>query len=210
MMKIVVVGANGHVGRLIVADLVAKNEDVTAIVRGENHTEAKKAIVADVMNLTRKDLEEFDVVIDALGGWTADTVDVIPNGEKHLADLLEGTDTKLYVVGGAGSLYVDPDRKTMLMEGPDFPEIFVPVATAHGKALADLKDRKNLNWVYISPAADFQADGEETGKVLESDDHFMVNKDGQSFISYKDYAKAFVNEVLKGTHHNKQISYLAA
>ncbi len=209
-MKIAVVGANGRVGSLIVNDLVAKGEDVTAIVREANKTNAQHVIVADAKNITGQDLEGFDIVIDALGGWTADTVGIIPEGEKHLADLLEGTNTKLYVVGGAGSLFVDPDRTTMLMQTPDFPEAFVAVAAAHGQALADLKSRKDLNWVYISPAADFQADGQETGKILESDDHFMVNPEGQSFISYKDYAKAFVNEVLHGTHNRQQISYLAA
>ncbi|HAM31517.1 MAG TPA: hypothetical protein DCP49_08810 [Erysipelotrichaceae bacterium] len=50
------------------------------------------------------------------------------------------------------------------MDGEDFPEIFVPVATAHAKVLADLRKRKDLNWTYISPAADFQADGERTAR----------------------------------------------
>ncbi len=195
---------------MIVKDLIAKGEEVTAIVRKMNKTDAQHVILADAETVSARDLEGFDVVIDALGGWTANTVSIIPEGEKHLADLLEGTKTKLYVVGGAGSLYVDPERKTMRMQTPDFPEIFVPVATAHGKALSDLKSRKDLNWVYIAPAADFQAEGKETGNILESDDHFMVNKEGQSFISYKDYAKAFVNEVLNGSHNRRQISYLSA
>ncbi len=29
---------------------------------------------------------------------------------KHLCDILSGTDTRLLVVGGAGSLYVNPEH----------------------------------------------------------------------------------------------------
>lgn len=96
------------------------------------------------------------------------------------------------------------------MDGEDFPEIFVPVATAHAKALDDLRKRKDLNWTYISPAADFQADGERTGKVIEAGEDFTLNRKGQSVISYADYADAFVDEVLHGTHNKERISFLQA
>ena len=39
-MKLAVVAANGKSGRLIVKEAVARGLDVTAVVRGENETEA--------------------------------------------------------------------------------------------------------------------------------------------------------------------------
>lgn len=163
-----------------------------------------------MFDLNKDDLAGFDVVVDALGGWSPETVDVIEDGEKKLADLLQGTNIRLVVVGGAGSLYTDAAHTKTLMDGEDFPEIFVPVATAHAKALADLRKRKDLNWTYISPAADFQADGEKTGKVIEAGEDFTLNRKGQSVISYADYADVFVNEVLNPTHNKERISFLQA
>ena len=68
-MKIAVVCANGKAGKLIVKEAMDRNLDVTAIVRGENRTAAKQALVKDLYDLTRKDLQGYDVVIDAFGGW---------------------------------------------------------------------------------------------------------------------------------------------
>ncbi len=53
-----------------------------------------------MFDLNKDDLAGFDVVVDALGGWTPETVDVIEDGEKKLADLLQGTNIRLVVVGG--------------------------------------------------------------------------------------------------------------
>ena len=87
---------------------------------------------------------------------------------KHLCDILSGTDTRLLVVGGAGSLYVDPEHTAQVMDGPDFPEVFKPLATNMGKALDELRRRDDVKWTYISPAGDFQAEGERTGKYIQA------------------------------------------
>lgn len=207
-MKIAVVGANGKEGRQITEKLVEKGEDVTAIVRRQNQSAAQKILIRDALDLSREDLAGFDVVVDALGGWTPQTIDIIDQGEKHLANLLEGTKARLVVVGGAGSLYVNPKHTLTVADTPDFPDAFKPVAAAHARALADLRTRKDLDWTYISPAADFQADRPESGNVIVAGEDFTVNKEGKSVISYADYADAFVNEVLSGSHIRQRISLL--
>lgn len=68
-MKIAVVAANGKAGKKIVAEALSRNLDVTAIVRGENKSVAKKVIVKDILSLTKDDLKNFDVVIDCFGAW---------------------------------------------------------------------------------------------------------------------------------------------
>ena len=73
-MKVAVAAANVKAGKLIVKEAVARGMDVTAIVRGENQTEAKSVIKKDIFDLTKQDLEGFDVVVDALGAWTPDIV----------------------------------------------------------------------------------------------------------------------------------------
>jgi len=67
-MKLAVISANGRSGRLIVEEAVDRGIDVTAIARNEeNTTSAEKYLQKDLMNLTKNDLKEFDVVIDAFG-----------------------------------------------------------------------------------------------------------------------------------------------
>ena len=103
-MKIAVVCANGKVGQLVTKEAIGRGFDVTAVVRGENKSEAKNAIVKDLFDLTKEDLNEFDAVVDACGAWTPETLDAIPNAVKKLCELLKETDTRHLIVGGAGSL----------------------------------------------------------------------------------------------------------
>ena len=76
-------------------------------------------IKKDILNLTKEDLQGFDAVVDAFGTWTPETLNNRSKTLKHLADILSGTNVRLLVVGGAGSLYVDPEHTTQLVDTPD-------------------------------------------------------------------------------------------
>lgn len=205
-MKIAVVCANGKEGQLITKEAINRGFDVTAVVRGENKSEAKKAIIKDLFDLTKDDLKGFEAVVDACGAWTPETLDVIPNAVKKLCELLTGTDTRLLVVGGAGSLYVNKEHTLTVADGKDFPDAFKPLAAVHQTALNYLRNVKDVKWTYISPAADFQADGEKTGKYILAGEDFTLNAKGESIISYADYAIAMVDELEKGNHICERIS----
>ncbi|MCF2562302.1 NAD(P)-dependent oxidoreductase [Bifidobacterium boum] len=210
MTSIAVVAANGKAGKLIVKEAVDRGFDVTAVVRGENKTVAQHAIVKNLFDLTADDFKGFDAVVDAFGAWTPDTLPQHSTSLKHLADILSGTDTRLIVVGGAGSLYVDPQHTTQLVDTPDFPDDFKPLASAMAKSLAELRERKDVRWTYISPAADFQADGERTDKYQLNGEELKTNAKGESIISYADYAIAIVDEIANGNHIGERISVVRA
>ena len=210
MMKLAVVCANGKAGTLIVKEAVARGLDVTAIVRGENRTVAPNVIIKDLFDLTAEDLKPFDVVIDTFGAWTDETYPLHSTSLQHLCDILSGTETRLLVVGGAGSLYVNPEHTLQVMDGPDFPEIFKPLAKAQGKALDELRTRNDVKWTFLSPAGDFQAEGERTGQYLLGGEELLLNAKGESIISYADYAIAMVDEATKGDHIQKRISVVRA
>lgn len=205
-MKIAVVCANGKAGKLIVQEAVNRGLDVTAVVRGENRTAAQKVLTRDLFDLTRADLEGFDVVIDAFGAWTEDTLPQHSTSLKHLCDVLSGTSTRLLVVGGAGSLYVNPEHTAVVCDGPDFPDVFKPLAAAMAKALGELRSRGDVQWTYISPAGDFQAEGERTGEYILGGEELTLNSRGESVISYADYAIAMIDEAVQGDHIQKRIS----
>lgn len=205
-MKIAVVCANGKAGKLIVREAVERGLDVTAVVRGENRTSAENVILKDLYDLTAEDLAGFDVVVDAFGAWTEETLPQHSTSLKHLCDILSGTDTRLLIVGGAGSLYVDPEHTVCVADGPDFPDVFKPLAAAMAKALGELRERTDVNWTYISPAGDFQADGERTGAYILGGEELTLNERGESVISYADYAIAVVDEAVNGKHFRERIS----
>ena len=208
-MKIAVICSNGKAGKLIVKEIVERGLDVTAIARGENKSIATNFIKKDLFDLTKEDLKGFDVIIDAFGAWTEETLPLHSTSLKKLCDLVSNTDTRLLVVGGAGSLYVNPEHTLCVSDGKDFPEIFKPLATAMAKALGELRKRNDVKWTYISPAGDFQADGARSGKYILGGEELTLNSKGESVISYADYAIAMVDEATKGNHIQERISVVA-
>ena len=208
-MKVAVICANGKEGRLIVKEAIDRGLDVTAVVRGENKSAADKAIVKDIFDITADDLKGFDAVVDAFGAWTPETLPQHSTSLKVLCDALSGTDTRLLVVGGAGSLYVNPEHTATVSGGENFPDAFKPLAAAMAKALGELRERNDVKWTYISPAADFQAEGERTGKYILGGEELILNSKGESVISYADYAIAMVDEIVNGNHIQQRISVTA-
>ena len=205
-MKIAVVCANGKAGKFIVKEAVERGLDVTAIARGENKSVAQNYIEKDLFYLTKEDLANFDVVIDAFGTWAEETLPLHSTSLKKLCDLLSNTNKRLLVVGGAGSLYVDKKHTKQVMDDPDFPDIFKPLAKAQGKALEELRKRNDVKWTFISPASDFQAEGKRTGKYILGGEELTLNSKGESIISYADYAIAMIDEAVEGEHIQERIS----
>lgn len=208
-MKIAVICANGRAGRRIVQEALSRGIDVTAVVRESNQTEAKQVLKKDLFDLTADDLKGFDAAIDAFGAWTEDALPQHSTSLKHLCDVLSGTETRLLVVGGAGSLYVNPEHTVCLADSPDFPDAFKPLAAAMARALGELRRREDVRWTYVSPAGDFRADGERTGRYILGGEELTLNSKGESTVSYADYAVAMVDEAEKGTHIRQRISVVA-
>lgn len=205
-MKIAVICANGRVGRLVVKEAIDRGLDVTAIAKGENETVAENFVCKDLFDLSAKDLEAYDVIVDAFGAWAEEVLPLHSKSLMHLCDILSGTEKRLVVVGGAGSLYVNPEHTAVVSDGPDFPAEFLPLAKAQGKALTDLRKRKDVAWTFISPAGDFQADGARTGEYILAGEELTLNEKGESIISYADYAIAMVDEIVSGNHIRERIS----
>ena len=210
-MKIAVVAAAGKAGRKIVAEAAARGFEVTAFVRRAAQIDgAAKVIVKDILALEKSDLENFDAVVDAFGAWTPETLPLHTTTSQHLCDLLSGTNVRLLIVGGAGSLYVDKEHTIQVFKTPDFPADYFPTAQAQANELDALRKRDDVKWTFVSPAADFQADGARTGKYILAGEEFTLNAAGESVISYADYALAIVDEISGGEHIRQRISVLKA
>ena len=205
--NIAVVAGDGRVARKVITEAVNRGWDVTAFGRKDENTgDAQTYVKKDILDLTREDLEGFDAVVDAFGAWTPETFHLHGETLQHLLDILAGTDVRLVYVGGAGSLYVNPEHTLQVYQTPDFPAEFVPLATAQVGTLAQIRPVKDVKWTYISPAGDFQADGERTGEYILAGEELTLNDRGESIISYADYAIALVDEIESGNHIHERIS----
>ena len=205
-MKIAVVSSNGKVGRLVVAEALRRGFEVTGFARSENKSEAKQFVKKDIFDITADDLAGFDAVVDAFGTFAPDTLDLHTKSLMHLADAVANTQTRLLVVGGAGSLYVNKEHTLQLLDTPEFPKEYYPLAKAQTDELVALRKRNDVKWTFVSPAAVFDSEGERTGEYILGGEEFTLNERGESVVSYADYAVAMVDEIETGNHVQQRIS----
>ncbi len=107
----------------------------------------------DLFELDFKDLIDFDIIIDAFGEW-----EKLSLHKKHiecLSKILQGSKAKLFVIWGIGSLYMDENHTTRLMDIPDFLKEYLDIAKASAEVLEFLRNEKGFKWVYVSTSAIF-------------------------------------------------------
>jgi putative NADH-flavin reductase len=200
MARIALIGASGNVGTRILQELVARNHQVTAIVRDPAKVPAKTGVtaipgdVAEPAGLARL-LEGHDAVVS--------TVRFLDSDPAALIGAVRASGVKRYlVVGGAASLTVAPGQR--LLDQPDFPDAYKPEASAGAAFLEALRGANDLEWTYLSPSAVF-VPGERTGKFRLGSDELLVSDHG-STISFEDYAVALVDEIERPAHVRRRFT----
>lgn len=209
-MKIGIIGASGKAGSIILKEAVSRGHDVTAIVRDAAKVSHQQVSVLEknIFDLKKEDLNQFDVVVNAFKA---------PNGQEHqhveagrvLINALKGnSETRLIVVGGAGSLYVDEAQTMRNFETPGFPEAYFPTAKYMGENLKDLQNTSGIQWTYISPGGVFDPEGIKKGTYQKGKDQIILNSTGESYISYADYALAVLDEIENQQHKNERFAVI--
>ena len=213
MKKIVLIGASGFIGSAILKESLERGHLVTAIVRHPEKIKLDnpnlKIETGDV--LAEESVSELvqgaDVVISAYNpGWTNPAISTdTTNAYKSIVDgVKKAKIPRLLIVGGAGSLFVSPEKR--VMDTGVIPDSYLPAV----KSLAEvfyglLKDEKELDWVFFSPAGNI-APGEKTGTFRLGKDHLIVDEKAESNISVEDYAVAMLDEVEKPQHHRERFT----
>ncbi|WP_447956057.1 NAD(P)-dependent oxidoreductase [Vreelandella sp. EE7] len=195
MAQVALVGASGNAGSRILKELVERGHQVTAIARHPDKIstlDGVKAVQGDADDraaLARL-LSGFDAVISAVPFSTSDP--------DTLIGAVKDSGVKRYlVVGGAGSLLVGPNQR--VIDQPDFPDDYKPEAGSGAIFLEKLQQAGDLEWTFLSPSAEFEP-GERTGHFRLGKDELLVDGDGNSRISFEDYAIALVDELEKPEH----------
>lgn len=207
-MKIAIVGASGKAGKMIMKEALDRGHDVTAIVRDASKiVEPKVAVMEkDVFALTAADINGFDAVVNAFGAPAGKENLHVEAGNALIEAMKGAPSTRLLVVGGAGSLFVDEAKTTRVLETPDFPEAYLATAQNQGENLRTLQATSGIQWTFISPSAFFDPAGERTGEYVLGKDHLLVNASGQSYVSYADYAIAVLDEIENPQHRNERFT----
>jgi putative NADH-flavin reductase len=203
LMKIVLFGPGGNVGRHIAAEALSRGHEVIGVAREPQHLEN----VDKRMRLVKGDATDAASVAQVAAGADAIVNSISPRPGSHgkpapsmtvaaralIAGAKRAGVKRLVIVGGAGSLEVAPGMQ--LVDTPQFPEAYKPEALAHREALAVYRAEANdLDWVYISPPIMIEP-GPRTGKYRTGGDQVLFNDKGESRISFEDYAMALVDEL---------------
>lgn len=212
-MKIAIIGATGFVGSKLVNEALNRGLEVTAIARNTETISAENVnkVSVDVNNVNQLSevLKNQDVVISAFNaGWTNPNIyDDFLSGSKSIQQAVKQAGVRrMIIVGGAGSLYANEDQQ--LVDSADFPAEIKPGATAARDYLNILKEEKELDWVFFSPAIEMHPGVTEgrTGKYRLGKDHPVFDENNISRLSPEDLAVVLLDEAERPKHHQERFT----
>ena len=198
-MKVVLYGASGNAGSRILHELQSRGHEVTAVVRNPEKLPAGTRSIRDDLSSVDRIAEIIagtDAVVSAYMPPSDDTDQLVPVTGRLVDAVRKAGKPRLIVVGGAASLEVAPGV-TLLASG-NVPAAWLPIATSHAKTLELLKT-SDIRWTYFSPAGFFEP-GQRTGKFRLGKDRLIMDDNGESRISFEDYAIALVDELEHPAH----------
>ncbi|MBO9621428.1 MAG: NAD(P)-dependent oxidoreductase [Sphingomonas sp.] len=201
-MKIAVLGASGRAGSEITRELAARGHEVTAIARNIDAIPALPRVAA-----VRGDASDPEALAGLIGGH--DAVISALHFDVPAATLLEALKRagvgRLLVTGGAASLEAAPGVR--LIDAPDFPAEWKGMAMGGIAFLDALRGEQAIDWTFFSPAA-LLFEGPRRGTYRTGADQLVTDDEGESRISFADYAIAMVDEL--EAHRHPRARFTAA
>ncbi|MEN9751392.1 MAG: hypothetical protein RLZZ600_439 [Actinomycetota bacterium] len=197
-MDIAVYGATGAIGSKIVEEAVSRGHDVTGVSRRGGAIENAGIISADLSDTAEflRVAAENDVVVIAAGpSRTGESHE--PTIQAHRDLVTAHPAARVFVVGGAGSLYAGA---VQLKDTPGFPEMYKPEAETMSAVLDVYTGSNGVDWTVLSPAP-MIAPGERTGAYKTG----LENPVGDS-ISIEDFAVAVLDEIENPAHARKRFT----
>ncbi len=218
-VKILVYGATGNIGSLVVDEALNRGHVVTAVSRdpaqikqSHQNLSAVKGDLLDTASIAGLVVDQ-DVVIISVRGIIGKpkspesaiqriAVEKVVNVLRDLGD----SAPRLIHVGGAGSLEVEPG----VLYADKLPKIFLPKSLEleiRGQVLAleYLRTVDDVKWTYATPAKNF-TNGARSGEFRLGGDQLMENAKGKSRISRADFAVALVDEAENANYVRQRFS----
>jgi uncharacterized protein len=210
-MKVAIIGATGFVGTAILNEISNRNHEITAIARTIKSDEKVKWVQADIFDNDKltEVLKGNDIVINAYNaGWTNPNIyeDFI-TGSKSIQEAVKKSGVKRFItIGGAGSLFVAPGIQAV--DTPDFPKEYHAGASAARDYLNIIKEEKELDWAFFSPAFEMHAGitTGRTGTYRLGLDNPVLDDNNRSILSVEDLAVVIADEAENAKHHQKRFT----
>ncbi len=213
MKKIVLIGASGFIGSVLLKEALNRGYKVKAVVRNPE----KITIVSPELEVVKADASSAEVVASIVQGadavlsayspgWTNPHIveDTINGYTAIISGVKKAGVKRLLIVGGAGTLFVSPGVR--VVDSGAIPESYKGAVKALGNVYLEMLPKENeLDWVFFSPAGTIEP-GERTGKYRLGKDDLIVDAKGESKISVEDYAKAMIDELENPVHHRERFT----
>lgn len=212
-MKVAIIGATGFVGSTLLHEFASRNHKVTAIARNPKTSAAANVhwVQADVLDTAAlaAAVQGQDVVVSAYNaGWTNPNLydDFISGSKAIQAAVKKACVKRFIVIGGGGSLFVAPGLQAV--DTPDFPADYKAGATAARDYLNHIKEEKELDWVFFSPAFEMHAGitTGRTGKYRLGLENPVFDENQRSILSVEDLAVVIADEAENQKHHQQRFT----
>lgn len=200
--NIALIGASGRIGSKIAKELLQRGHKVTGIARNPEKIEAQQGLQTAAGDFTDPQkmaavLKGHDVIISAAS--------FIPGQAENLISSVRGSGVKRFLmVGGAASLETEPGGKKVI-ETLDLPEAWKGPIMEGIRTLGLLRSVSDFDWTFFSPAVVI-APGERTGVFRLGKDAVVKDAEGNSKISFDDYAIAMVDELEQAKNLNSRFT----
>lgn len=210
-MRMTVFGATGNVGRRVVDEALARDHEVTTVLR-------RRGRAGQLPGAARVRIGDADRYEDVLAARTSQDVVIAatrpPQGQegelvtttRTMLAALAGSGVRLLVVGGAGGLTVPGAGGRTVLEDPRYMvDAYRDIALANVGQLEACRATTAVDWAYLSPPARLTA-GPRTGTYRCGTDELLVDETGDSWISFEDLAVALVDEAERPKHHRTRFT----
>ncbi|PWE33379.1 hypothetical protein DDZ14_06285 [Maritimibacter sp. 55A14] len=200
-MKLLVIGATGMIGSRIVKEALARGHEVTAATRNPDNITPQKGLTAISLDVRdeaglAEAAAKVDTVIAAVSPRS--TANAMDEAQSYADALIAGLgDTRLVLVGGAGSLN--------LPDGTPVAAVVPEAYSAEAKGMRAAYEKiaaSNLNYTVLAPAGQI-APGERTEVFRLGGRTLLTDSEGNSRISAEDFAVALLNETEIPAHQRQ-------
>lgn len=211
MARVVILGGSGYAGGAIAREAAGRGHDVSIFSRQAPQipTPGVTSLIGSALvpQELERAIEGNDVVVVSLPP-VGDLETEFERVNADIAELARKHGARLGVVGGAGTLLLEPEGGK-IFESPLFPEMFRPFSRVCDAVLQGLRQsHAELDWFVLSPPEGFGSNvpGEDAGAYRVGGDVALSGGEGPASISGADYALAFVDELERPAHHRRRFT----
>lgn len=207
-MHILLLGATGQIGSRVCTEAVRRGHHVTAVARDTDALEPERRIDVSAADASEKGAvrqlaRNQDVIVASLSPRGEGGDDTYLQAIRNVLDVTRQSDPeRVILVGGAGSLQTASG--TEFLDTDDFPDEYKAESEVVRQA-RDMARTSDTNWTVMTPPIVIEP-GERTGAYRIGGNQLLIDEDGNSRITFEDFAAALVDELEEPAHEREQFT----